>query len=239
MASDAGHAGIMVARITDVVRVRIGTGRRPRGRRMTVITLRRCNEVTGARLTCRVGTVVTAAAHTHSLRTVDPGSAQERCSGMAEMTIKRRCYVWRVRLGVHTDRRRAIMTGRAIVHDTGMIKHGTDKRSGVMADTAILAGRHMTDCLSDRKHIIVARDAAIDDACVTEHGRQEAGGQMTDTAVLVGRHMIRRRCFARCGDAVMTGSTVIDNTRVIEAGADKRCRVMTDRTVFRGRHMGQ
>ena len=82
---------------------------------------------------------------------MEPGAADKRRGGVTVMAIKRGRNV-RV---VFTGRGHAV-TGRAVVHDTGMIEHRADEGTGVMADTAILVGRDMADRFSDRKHVVVA-----------------------------------------------------------------------------------
>jgi hypothetical protein len=96
------------------------------------------------------------------------------------------------------------MTGRAVVHDTGMIEHRSDEAGGVMTGTAILVCYHVSGCFACRKNIVMAGCTVIHDACMTERGRHKARGYMTHTAILVGRHMVGRRRLAGGGDAVMT-----------------------------------
>jgi len=78
------------------------------------------------------GTVAVIAL-TGSTGIMEPGAADEGCGGMTEMAIQR-CRNVAI---THTGRRHT-MTGRAIVHDAGMIKHRPFERTGVMTDTAIL-----------------------------------------------------------------------------------------------------
>ncbi len=59
---------------------------------------------------------------------------------MAGTAIQAGYKVGRVGLGIFTDRCITIMTGFAIVHDAGMIKHCTDESAGVMTDATILTG---------------------------------------------------------------------------------------------------
>lgn len=61
---------------------------------------------------------------------------------------------------------------------------------------------------------------------------------MTDMTILVGRDMSRRWRFARRGDAIVAGCTVVDDTRVIEFCAEKGGGVMTQRAVLGGRQVG-
>ena len=67
-------------------------------------------------------------------------TANEACGGVAQRAILGSGYV----LLVFTECRHAIMAGTAIVHDTGMVEHGANKGSGVVANTTILVGLHMT-----------------------------------------------------------------------------------------------
>lgn len=79
---------------------------------------------------------------------VYPGATCEGCSGMTEMAIQSCRNMSGVNLGVLTNRRAAIMTGCAIVHDAGMIEHRAreaKRELGGMTDTTILAGSYMVD----------------------------------------------------------------------------------------------
>ena len=74
---------------------------------------------------------------------VDPGTADEGCSGMAIEAIQSGCKVSRIGLGILTDRGRTIMAGFATVYDTGMIKSRAGESAGVMTEATILNGCNM------------------------------------------------------------------------------------------------
>jgi len=75
---------------------------------------------------------------------MNPRTAHEGCCGMAGTTIQAGYKVGRVGLGILTFRSKTIMAGLTIVHDAGMIKHGSDESTGVMTDAAILTGWYMS-----------------------------------------------------------------------------------------------
>ena len=87
---------------------------------------------------------VTCIALISSAGIVDPGTADEGCSGMAIEAIKSSCKVSRIGLGIFTFRCHTIMAGFATVNDTGMIKHRSGERTGIMTDTTILNGCNMS-----------------------------------------------------------------------------------------------
>ncbi len=138
MTGTAGHTRIMVARIADIVRMPVGTGRRPAVCRMAAVALRRGDEVTAGRQPPCIGAIMARVADTISLRAMNPGPAHEGRGGMTEVTIQRCCDMGRIGLGILTDSRTAVMAGFAIVHDAGMIKHRPDEGIGIMTDTTIL-----------------------------------------------------------------------------------------------------
>jgi hypothetical protein len=82
---------------------------------------------------CTAAGTMTVSAIAGRAGIVEPGAADEGCGGMTEMAIQRgrNVFVMLTRCGY-------TVAGRAIVHDTGMIKHRTDESTGVMTDTAIL-----------------------------------------------------------------------------------------------------
>lgn len=171
-------------------------------------------------------------APTRSAGIVEPGTTDEACGGMTEMAIRR----GRDMAGVLTGRANP-MTGRAIIHDAGMIKHGTDKRAGVMTDTAILICGDMVGRLANGEHIIMAGAAVIHDTCMTEGCRSEACGDMAGIAVFVGRHVVGRRSLASGGVAIVARITTTGDTRVVESGTRKSRCDMTHCAVLRRRKM--
>ena len=87
---------------------------------------------------------VTCIALISSAGIVDPGTADEGCSGMAIEAIQSGCKVSRIGFGILTDRGHTIMAGFATVDDTGMIKHRAGECTGVMTDATILTGWRMS-----------------------------------------------------------------------------------------------
>ena len=81
-----------------------------------------------------------------------------------------------------------VMTGLAIIDDTGMIECTRGERARRVAHTAVLAGRHMVDRFTHRSNT-VAGDAVIHDTAVVKRRAEETGGVMTDAAIFGGRNM--------------------------------------------------
>ena len=128
----------------------------------------------------------------------------------------------------HTCRRMSIVTGSAVIDDTGMIKDGRGKTAGHMTDTAIGVRRHMIDRLSDGRHAIVARSAVGSDARVIEHRTSKAGRAMTNTAILT-RGDVRGRLRQGADHSVrtiMTGDAITRDAGMREyRRIERRCRV--------------
>lgn len=129
-----------------------------------------------------------------------PGAANEGRRRVTEMAVHRRRQV-RVMLA---SRSIAIMTGRAIVHDTGVVEHGPDKRSCVVTDAAVLVGRYVTHRFTNREHVVVTGAAVVHDTYMAEACGQEPGRHVAYVAILIGRHVVRRRRFARRRCTVVT-----------------------------------
>lgn len=103
---------------------------------MTIITL--CNgvQVAGRLAGSTTGIAMTAVTVTCCACIMDPAATGKGCGAMAEMAIQRGCRViGRFITGV---------AGTAIVNDAGMIKCSRYECGGVMANTAILVGDHVT-----------------------------------------------------------------------------------------------
>ena len=132
-------------------------------------------------------------------------------------------------------RGRAIMAGRAVVDDTGMVEHRTDEGRGVMAHPAVLQRFDMTARFRRREPGRVAGGTIIDDAPMLEYRRQESGGLVAEDAALGGRHVVRWRDLARRRAAIVTTRAVVADAAVVEAGAGKGCRNMAGIAIARGR----
>ena len=170
----------------------------------------------GSRTACIAVTCITLA---DTIGIVDPDTAQEGCGGMTGVAIQRGFKVSGVYLGILTDRRNTIMAGLAIVNDAGMIKHCSDKSTGVMTDAAILIGYNMSVCLACSETSIMTRSAVIHDANMIKSGRYKTRGLVTVTAITVGWYMVRWRRFAAGGYTIVARNTVINDALVIKAGA--------------------
>ena len=124
--------------------------RRPGIGRMAHIALF-CRAQVARRLAGRCAAVVTGIALTRRAGVMEPGAADERRGGVAEMAVQRGCN-----MGIMLAGRGHPVAGRAVVDDTGVIEYRTDESTGVMADTAVLVGRNMANRFSDREYVIVA-----------------------------------------------------------------------------------
>lgn len=160
---------------------------------------------------------------------VRPATASEGCGSMTGGTVQAGRNMRRH--GIHHARRRiAVMAGRAIVDDAGMIEGCRDEAARVMADTAILIGHDMTGFLGCRETGAVTGRAVIHDARVTKARRFETSGLMAVDAIAVGRHM--EVAFAGSSITVMTGCTVVDDTLVFKPCIGKGSRCMTYRAIL-------
>ena len=70
---------------------------------------------------------------------VNPRAAGECRRRMTEMAIQRGTDV----VVIHTDRRRAVVTRSAIVHDAGMVECRGDEAGRIVTDAAVLIGGDM------------------------------------------------------------------------------------------------
>ena len=58
------------------------------------------------------------------------------------------------------------MAGCAVINDAGMIEHSANEGTGIVANTAILIGRHMSACFARGEYAIMTGLAIIHDSCV-------------------------------------------------------------------------
>ena len=132
--------------------------------------------------------------------------------------------------GGFTDRHQAVVAGRAVIHNAGMIKHPSGKAAGLMADTAIFGGGHVVELLADGLCSIMTRGTVIHDTRVIKHRTNKGSSVMTDTTILAGGNV---RCrFANGGRAIMAGRAVTTDSRMIE-NRRQECRGgMTEVTIL-------
>jgi hypothetical protein len=206
------------------------TGRRPTVGGMTDIALVGCVEVP-ARLGSRpTAIVMTAEAIVGRAGIVYPGAAGEGSSRMAEIAV----LVGRFNMGwdgVDLARCRvAVMTVNATVDDTGMVEGRRKKSRRVVADTAILAGGHMTRIFGRGEASVMARRTVIDDTDMVEGRRLESGGDMADAAIVIGRYV--EIGLAGGGKAIVAACAIADYSLVVEAGVGKFRRYVTDRAIL-------
>lgn len=151
---------------------------------------------------------------------MNPGTANEGRGGMAEMAIQAGVDMCRDCI-YHAGGGIAIVTGNAVIDDTGMVEGSRDEGACIMANTAILRGSYMILRFSDGESGTMAGCAVVHDACMAEGRRQEAGGLVTVDTILVGGYMTGRWDFARRGGAIVAGIAIVDDAAMVEAGADK------------------
>jgi hypothetical protein len=186
---------------------------------------------------CTIAGAVTVVASANRTVVVSPGAANESSRGMTEVTIQGSCNVRGIDLGVHADRRPAVVTGRAIVHDARMGKARRDEVASVVTDAAILTGAQMICRLWCGKTSVMTRRAIVHDADMIKDCRQESGGLVAIDAITTGWHMVAGLACGR--NTVMARCTVVDDALVIKVGAGKGPGGMAHRAVFRGRNMGR
>ena len=109
-----------------------------------------------------------------------------------------------------------IVAGRAIVDDAVMAKGRRQEPAGLVADMAVLVGRHVPGRrgLARRGHTIMAGCAVIDDAAMIEGRAGKRSGVVAHRAVLRGRQVTVG--FTGGLGAVMAGGAVIGDALVIE-----------------------
>ena len=98
-----------------------------------------------------VACTVTLIAISSTTGIMNPRTTQEGCGGMAIVTAQSGVKVGRVGFGTLTGRGYAVMAGLTTVNYACMINRCTDKCTGVMTDTTILAGWNMRGWFVDSK----------------------------------------------------------------------------------------
>ena len=154
---------------------------------------------------------------------------------MTEVAIQGGRDVGRVGLGIHANRRTAIMAGHTIVHDAGMIEYSAfEAKRGTsgMTDATILVCLYMGVCFTYGEFTIMTGSTVIYDAGMIKGSRYKARGLVAHAAITVGWHMIGRWYFSSGGCAIMARCTVINNAQVIKPGAGKSRGVMTNRAIL-------
>jgi hypothetical protein len=84
-----------------------------------------------------------------------------------------------------------IMTRRAVIDDTHMVKGCGYEASGLMALFASIVGRHMVGGFSYGRITVMTRNTAIDDALVIKLGTGKGRGVMAHLAILSCRNVSR------------------------------------------------
>lgn len=135
-----------------------------------------------------------------------PCAAYEGCRGVAEVAIQSGGNVCGVGFGIHADRCTAVMTGRAIVDDAGVIEYRAGKsqrQTGVVTDAAILVGLYMGVRFTGSEGAIVTGSAVIHDTRMRKCPGYKACGDMALAAITVGWYMVGRWYFPSGCCAVM------------------------------------
>ena len=73
-------------------------------------------------------------------------------------------------VGVFAYCQNAVVAGRAVVHDTGMVEYTGCERRSAMTVGAIARSRNMSHRLANGRHSVVAGGAVIHDTLMSEHG---------------------------------------------------------------------
>lgn len=141
-------------------------------------------------------------------------------------------------------RRDAIVTGRAVIDDTGVIEHRRRKGAGHVTDIAILVCRNVVGfgALADCDDTIMAGIATITHhrgTVVINKGRRKNVGIVAYPAILSSRDMITRLAYrAGCIKvSIMAGGTITRDTRVIENMRWEPSGRMTNGTILVGRQV--
>lgn len=110
------------------------------------------------------------------------------------------------------------MAGRAVIHDTGMVKGGAGKIGGVMTDAAILAGGNMRRRLTSGSQFfmcpIMAGRTITGDVVVTENRGRECRIAVAEMAILIRWQMVCCRLFGRGESTVVTTFAAGGDVRV-------------------------
>ena len=122
---------------------------------------------------------------------------------MAGATIQGSRKVGRIGLGIHANRCRTIMAGRAVINDASMIEDGPDKRTGVMADATVLVCWHMSAGFTYGERAIMTGATVVHDTYMVKGGRYKPSGLVAITAVTSGWHMVRWRGFTWGGCTIV------------------------------------
>lgn len=236
VAAAATRVSSVIARVIPL-RVMAEAGRRPAAGHMALVTLNRRRQMALWLEGRPAAGAVAVVAPTNGGVVVNPDAVRESRRGMAEVAIQSGCDMRRVRLGGHTDRGRPVMTGRAVVHDAGMVEAGRNEVPGVVADPAILTGGQVSVAFTRRETGIVTGRAVVDDADMVEGRWPEPRRLVAVDAVAIGRHV---PAGLSCrGIPVVAGPTVTRYALVIEMGLGKRRRRVTSRAIFAGRNVGR
>ncbi len=86
--------------------------------------------------------------------------------------------------------RNAIVAGRAVIHDTTVIEHRTNKGGGVMTHPAILSRSDMCSGLANSGGTVVAACAIARNAVVIKDRWEKRCRVMAEVAVLSSWYMI-------------------------------------------------
>jgi len=115
-------------------------------------------------------------------------------------------------IGVFAPRGNAIVAGRAVAHDTGVIKHRTNKGGRVMAHTAILRRNDMGTRFANSCGAVMTTGAIAGDAIMIEDRGTKRCCVMAEMTILCRRHMVYRRILTGGIDPIVTAGTVVGHT---------------------------
>ena len=74
-------------------------------------------------------------------------------------------------VGLHPQGRHSVVAGGAVIHDAGMIEHGTNKCTGIVTHAAILVSANVSRRLAPGGGAIMTGGTIITDARVVEYRR--------------------------------------------------------------------
>ena len=92
--------------------------------------------------------------------------------------------------------RRAIMAGRTVINDAGMIEASADKASGCMTDATILVCWYMAGSFTYSVLAIMTGATVVYDASMIKGCWSKACGLVAVNTIAGGWHMVRWRGFS-------------------------------------------
>lgn len=221
----AGNAGVVVTAVGQAIQEVIGIV-------ALIALLARRNVVLG--FADGQFTVVAFAAASKDLLMIDSGHRGKIRIGVTGLTV----IAGRDVIGHFAGRYHAIVTGRAVVDDAGVVEQRTCEAGGVVTGCAIVVCWNMRFWFasgSDREvAAVVAGDAVFADSLMIDGAAGKGLGGMAELATQGGGNVPLRFADRR---HAMADVAVVDGAHVIKPGPDKTARSVAYATVLVGRQV--